>query len=77
MGAIGGIVDFRNGNIDFSAFNAISKAQILRGRKSSVAYVDSNVGMFYNSDGSFEISAIGSVDAVTGRSDRNISGRTI
>lgn len=54
MGAIGGIVDFRNGNIDFSAFNAISKAQILRGRKSSVAYVDSNVGMFYNSDGYFE-----------------------
>ena len=54
MGAIGGIIDFRNCNIDFSLFNAISRAQALRGRNSSVAYIDSGVGMFYNSDGYFE-----------------------
>ena len=54
MGAIGGIVDFKNGNIDFLSFNAIRSAQILRGRMSSVAYCDSGIGMFYNSDGFFE-----------------------
>ena len=54
MGAIGGIVDFRRGNIDFSDFNAITQAQTLRGRKSSVAYIDSGVNIFYNSDGYFE-----------------------
>ena len=54
MGAIGGAVDFRNCNIDFSAFNNIRNAQTLRGRKGSVAYLDSGIAMFYNSDGFFE-----------------------
>ena len=54
MGAIGGVVDFRNCNIDFSVFNAIRSAQSLRGRKESVAYLDSGVAIFYNSDGFFE-----------------------
>ena len=54
MGAIGGVVDFRNSNIDFSALNGIRRALSLRGRKESVAYLDSSVGMFYNSDGFFE-----------------------
>lgn len=54
MGAIGGVVDFRNGNIEFSVFNAIRRAEALRGRGKSVAYLDSGVGMVYNSDGIFE-----------------------
>ena len=54
MGAIGGVVDFRNCNIDFSSLKNMKNAQSLRGRKSSVAYIDSGIGMFYNSDGSFE-----------------------
>lgn len=53
MGAIGGIVDFRNGNIDFSSFNSIRSAQTLRGRVSSVAYIDHGISMFYNYDGFF------------------------
>ena len=53
MGAIGGIVDFRNGNVDFSSFDAIRRAQALRGRCSSTAYVDHGVAMFYNYDGLF------------------------
>ena len=51
MGAIGGVVDFRNSNIDFSALNGIRRALSLRGRGESVAYLDSGIGMFYNSDG--------------------------
>lgn len=54
MGAIGGIVDFRNCNIDFSVFNSMRRAETLRGRKGSVAYLDSGVGMFYNSDEIFK-----------------------
>ena len=54
MGAIGGVVDFRNCNIDFTAFKSIKDAQTLRGRKSSVAYIDSGVGMFYNSSATAE-----------------------
>ena len=54
MGAIGGIVDFCNSNIEFSAFNAIRRAEVLRGRGRSVAYLDSGIGMIYNSDGIFE-----------------------
>ena len=53
MGAIGGIVDFRNGNIDFSSFDAMRRAQALRGRRASVAYVDHGAAMFYNYDGFF------------------------
>ena len=54
MGAIGGIVDFRNSNVDFSTLNGIRRALSLRGRGESVAYLDSGIGMFYNSDGIFE-----------------------
>ena len=54
MSAIGGVVDFRNGNVGFSELNAIKNAQALRGRDSSVEFFDSGVGMFYNSDGIFE-----------------------
>lgn len=54
MGAIGGIVDFRNCNVDFSVFNSMRRAETLRGRKGSVAYLDSGVGMFYNSDEIFK-----------------------
>ena len=50
MGAIGGAVDFKNCNIDFSYFKAIKNAQGLRGRRSSVAYLNSGIGMFYNAD---------------------------
>ena len=50
MGAIGGAVDFKNCNIDFSSFKAIKNAQGLRGSRSSVAYLNSGIGMFYNAD---------------------------
>lgn len=53
MGAIGGIVDFKNGNIDFSSIDALRRAQALRGRCSSTAYVDHSIAMFYNYDGFF------------------------
>ena len=33
MGAIGGVVDFRNCNINFASFNAIRSAQTLRGHQ--------------------------------------------
>ena len=51
MGAIGGVVDFRKSNIDFSEFNTVRNAQVLRGRSGSVGYLDSGIGLFYNSDG--------------------------
>lgn len=50
MGAIGGIVDFRNSNINFNALNAIQASQVLRGRGRSVAYLDCGIGMLYNAD---------------------------
>ena len=50
MAAIGGIVDFRNSSVDFGAVNAIRRAQALRGRGESTAYIDSGVGMFYSAD---------------------------
>ena len=50
MGAIGGIVDFKNSNIDFTAFNAIQTSQALRGRGNSTAYLNCGIGMFYSAD---------------------------
>lgn len=54
MSAIGGVVDFRKSNINYLIVDKMRSAQTLRGRKSSEVYIDSGVGMFYNSDGYFE-----------------------
>lgn len=50
MSAIGGIVNFKNGEVDFSDLNEIRKSMVLRGRVKSTAYIDAGIGMFYNAD---------------------------
>ena len=51
MSAIGGVVDFRRGSIDFSAFNKMRNSVSMRGRAGSSAYLDVGVGIFNCSDG--------------------------
>lgn len=51
MSAIGGIVDFKRGNLDFTALNRMRNALSLRGRAGSSAYLDMGVGIFNCSDG--------------------------
>ena len=50
MSAIGGVVDFKDGAIEFSLFDSIRRSMALRGREKSSAYIDIGVGMFFNSD---------------------------
>lgn len=50
MSAIGGIIDFKNGAVDFCDVDGIRKAMCLRGRIKSSAYIDAGIGMFCNSD---------------------------
>ena len=50
MSAVGGVIDFRDGAIDFSLFDSIRKSMALRGRDKSTAYIDVGVGMFFNAD---------------------------
>ena len=50
MSAIGGVIDFKDGAIDFSMLDGIRKATCLRGREKSSAYIDVGVGMFCNMD---------------------------
>lgn len=50
MSAIGGIVNFKSGEVDFSDLNEIRKSMWLRGRVESTAYLDAGIGMFYNAD---------------------------
>lgn len=49
MSAIGGIVDFKSGDVDFTALNRMRLAMSLRGRFSSSAYLCGGVGMIFNS----------------------------
>lgn len=51
MSAIGGIVDFKRGNLNFSLLNEMRNSVSMRGRVGSSAYLDIGVGMFYCSDG--------------------------
>ena len=50
MSAIGGVIDFKDGAIEFSLFDSIRRSMALRGREKSSAYIDIGVGMFFNSD---------------------------
>ena len=50
MSAIGGVIDFRDGAVEFSFFDNIRRSMALRGREKSSAYIDIGVGMFFNSD---------------------------
>ena len=54
MGAIGGIVDFKGGDVDFTTINTMRSALSLRGREKSSAYFDNGLGVFYNYDGIFD-----------------------
>lgn len=49
MGAIGGIADLKNKEIDFAALNRMRLAMSMRGRKRSSAYIGGAVDMIYNS----------------------------
>ncbi len=49
MGAIGGIVDFKNDGVDFARMNGMRLSMALRGRKRSSAFMCGGVGMFFNS----------------------------
>ena len=49
MGAIGGLVDFVNREVEFSAFNRMRLAMSLRGRKRSTACFGNEAGLFFNS----------------------------
>ena len=48
MGAIGGIVDFCERKVDFSAFNRMRLSMALRGRKGSTAFLYDGIGLFFN-----------------------------
>lgn len=50
MSAIGGVIDFKDGAIDFSVLDSIRKVTCLRGKEKSSAYIDVGVGMFCNMD---------------------------
>ncbi len=50
MSAIGGVIDFKDGAIDFSVLDGIRKSTCLRGKVKSSAYIDVGVGMFCNMD---------------------------
>ena len=50
MSAIGGVIDFKDGAIDFSVLDSIRKVTCLRGKLKSSAYIDVGVGMFCNMD---------------------------
>ena len=52
MSAIGGIVDFKNGEIDFSELERMRLAMSMRGRKRSSAYIGGQINMIFNSDSS-------------------------
>ncbi len=52
MGAIGGIADLKNKEIDFAALNRMRLSMSMRGRKRSSAYIGGAVDMIYNSSSS-------------------------
>ena len=54
MSAIGGVIDFKRNDVDFSTVNAMRSALSLRGREKSSAYFDNGLGVFYNCDGIFD-----------------------
>lgn len=49
MSAIGGIVDFKNDEVDFARLNRMRLSMSLRGRKRSSAFLCGGVGMIFNS----------------------------
>ena len=55
MSAIGGIINLKRGNVDFSAFYNIRNSLALRGRELSTAYLDLGIAMLYCSDGFADI----------------------
>lgn len=57
MSAIGGIVDFFGGEVDFTTVNTMRGALSLRGRANSTAYFDNGIGVFYNFDGLKDLEA--------------------
>lgn len=54
MSAIGGIVDFKNKEVDFSELNALRRSMSLRGRCGSSAYLCGGAGMIFNSSEQIE-----------------------